>query len=222
MNIGVIRFPGTNNEYETLNALRSFDKVTAHLIESYEPKMVKKMDGIYVPGGFSYADCLRAGAIAGKSEIMVEIKEFAKDNKPVFGACNGMQILLEAKLLEGTLLPNKSTRFICKHQYIKIPDNSSYLSDLSGDILNIPIAHFEGNFWTEGIDPPVIAYYSSQTGEMDETSNPNGSKNHIAGISNKKGNIVAMMPHPERAAFPFSQSQDGRKIISKFLEATKC
>lgn len=223
MKVGVVRFPGTNNEHETIRALKSFDSVDPILIDVWNDNLIKETDGIYLPGGFSYGDYLRAGAIASTTPLMSKVMSKIKEGVPVLSICNGFQIVAEAGLVDGVLLPNQSTRFICKFVHIKIPDNESFLSDLAGSILKLPIAHFEGNLWYPADDRPdeqAVAFYSGSQGEVTPEYNPNGSLNNIAGLSN--GAVVGMMPHPERAVFDYHGSVDGRKIIGKFLEAIKC
>lgn len=218
MKIGVTRFPGTNNEYESIRVLESFG-VTAEIINSFEAEKISDMDGIWIAGGFSYADVLRAGAIASTSDLLKEIK---KSSKPILGVCNGFQILTEANLLPGSLIPNNSTKFICDWIHIKIPENNSYLSELAGLILRLPIAHFEGNLFARNLDevqPYQIALYSNYKGLIHSSFNPNGSIGNIAGLG--KDNIVALMPHPERASYKHQGSTDGRKIIEAFLMEAK-
>ncbi|RMG30993.1 MAG: phosphoribosylformylglycinamidine synthase I, partial [Methanobacteriota archaeon] len=147
MKIGVVRFPGTNNEHETIRALKSFDHVAPYLIDVWNEDQVEEMDGIYLPGGFSYGDYLRAGAIASTTSLMEKVSTKIKDGTPVLSICNGFQIVSERGLVDGVLLPNQSTRFICKFIHVKIPVNQSYLEELAGKVLKLPIAHFEGNLW---------------------------------------------------------------------------
>ena len=223
MKIGVIRFPGTNNEYETLKAIKSFG-IGVTLIEHYQADKIAKVDGIWIAGGFSYGDVLRAGAIASSSEIASMIY---KSGKPTLGACNGFQILTEGKLLKGALLPNTSTRFICDWIHIKIPEQmgaSSFVEEVKGEVLRLPIAHFEGNIFSEdpeNLNKNAVAHYSDNVGNIDISSNPNGSVLNIAGMSSDNGTIMGLMPHPERASFKHQGSIDGRKIIQGFVDAVK-
>ncbi len=225
MKIGVVRFPGTNNEHETIRALQSFDNVTPLLIDMWNENLIEEMDGVYLPGGFSYGDYLRAGAIASTTTLMEKVSLRIQEGAPVLSVCNGFQIVSERRLVDGILLPNKSTRFVCKFIHVTVPENHSYLSDLAGEVLKLPIAHFEGNLWypsEEKLRERAIAYYSDATGKVTPESNPNGSLKNIAGLTNADGSLVGMMPHPERAVFPYHGSTDGRLIIEKFLEAVKC
>ncbi len=225
MKIGVIRFPGTNNEHETMRALDSFEGVQPTLIEHYQPERLDDVDGLYIPGGFSYGDVLRAGAIAKTTPIMKEIIKAVSGGMPAIGICNGFQILTEAGLVKGVLMPNRSTRFVCKFVNIKISENETYLNNLAGRVMRLPIAHFEGNLWypqPESLKRNAIAQYSSNTGEIVPEANPNGSVENIAGLANEKGTAIGMMPHPERAVFKYQGSTDGRAIIGAFLEEVKC
>jgi phosphoribosylformylglycinamidine synthase len=220
--IAVTRFPGTNNEHETMRALESFEGVDAKIIDHYDYDKLDNVDGVYLAGGFSYGDVLRAGAIASNTPMIEKIKELQRRQVPLLGICNGFQILTEAGLLDGALLPNLTTRFICKFIHVTVPENTSFLSEMEGQSLRLPIAHFEGNYWSnkDGEYNP-IANYTDHRGSIDGSLNPNGSINNIAGVHNGK-NIVGMMPHPERAVFSHQGSTDGRKIITSFLEAARC
>ena len=213
--VGVVRFPGTNNEWESVRALRSLG-IESRIVE--HTQNVNDLDGIWLAGGFSYGDVLRAGAVAGASDIMRQIRT---SGVPVFGACNGFQIMTEANLLEGALLPNTSTRFVCKWVYLTIAENDSYLSELAGETLKIPIAHFEGNFWAQNQPQKVVARYSNGRGEIEAEANPNGSMDNIAGMYSDDGRIVGMMPHPERSCFDYQGSKDGKKIIEAFVKEVK-
>lgn len=216
MKIGVIRFPGTNNEFETIRALDSF-YVDTTLIESSEIEKIDDLDGIWLPGGFSYGDVLRAGAIAAKSEIMDRV---SASGVPIFGPCNGFQILTEANLLPGALLPNKSTRFICKWVFIQTPE----LIDHDKPVLKLPIAHFEGNLYHESpeiIKKNIYTRYVTSDGVTNSQANPNGSLLNIAGLISDNGRIIGLMPHPERASFKHQGSTDGRVIIDHFIEEVK-
>ncbi|MHA2252901.1 MAG: phosphoribosylformylglycinamidine synthase I [Candidatus Kariarchaeaceae archaeon] len=220
MQIGVTCFPGTNNEHETKRAIEDFG-AKADIINHYDSEKLSDYDGIWLAGGFSYGDIIRAGAIASLSDVMDMIKSL---DRPVIGTCNGFQILTEAKILPGALIPNRSTRFICRWISLKIPENNSYLCDLAGNILQLPIAHFEGNYWNKKPDElskQIIAYYTTTYGEVSFEINPNGSVSNIAGLASLDGKIVGMMPHPERACFKYQGSTDGRRIINAFLQEVK-
>ena len=217
MKVAVIRFPGTNNEYETIRALRSFD-VNCSIVDHKNVSEIGNYDGYWLAGGFSYADVLRAGAIAAKSQI---IEEISASEKPTLGICNGFQILTEAKLLPGALLSNSSTRFICKWVHLKITDNTVF-TEYYDRILKIPIAHFDGNLYVDTTqETQDFVKYCSPTGDINQQANPNGSQDNIAGLLTGKGQFIGMMPHPERASFTHQGSTDGRVIIQTFLNEVK-
>ncbi len=219
MEIGVFRFPGTNNEHETLRALNNFEGVSANLIEYKDLQRINDQDAFVIPGGFSFGDILRAGAIAKTTETVQLLRDETLSGKLVFGICNGFQILTEAGLLPGALLPNRHTRFVSKFINIKISDDKLF-GDLFNQVMRIPIAHFEGNYWNTTRPDGVLARYSDIDGRDTEDSNPNGSLDNIAGMV--KNSVAGMMPHPERAFFKHQGSTDGRKILKVFVEAIKC
>jgi phosphoribosylformylglycinamidine synthase len=187
---------------------------------------LKNVDAVIIPGGFSYGDYLRCGAIARFSPIMNEVRKFAANGGKVLGICNGFQILQEAHLLPGAMLQNRDLRFICKNVQLKVEStHNPFTAALShGDILNVPVAHGEGNFFidNDGLkalqDNQQIAFtYSNEMGEVNEQTNINGSVANIAGITNGAGNVLGMMPHPERAMEANLGSEDGIKIFRSLL-----
>ena len=224
MRSSVIVFPGSNCDRDIAVALKKMQ---------FENKMVwhketnlPKSDLIVVPGGFSYGDYLRSGAIAGKSLIIDEVIKAANSGCLVLGICNGFQILTETGLLKGTLLRNKNLRFINKDVYIKVINNKTKFSNKykSEQVLKINIAHNEGNYFTDQkhLDElkkeNLIAFkYCDASGKINETSNPNGSMENIAGIFNKRKNILGMMPHPERMIDDIISNKDGVNIFSSLL-----
>ena len=222
MKIGVIRFPGTNNELETIRTLNLIKNLEGILVTHSNPQLLEKCNGAIIAGGFSYGDYLRTGAIAANSEVMDIIKDMNNDGKPILGICNGFQILTEAKILDGLLLRNERTRFISKWvQLIVSSENSFFTKKISNKILKLPIAHNEGNYYHPDIDKMksegrIILQYTDQKGNITKESNPNGSMENIAGISNKAGNVLGMMPHPERASVSFLGSKDGLEILKHF------
>ncbi|WP_456423397.1 phosphoribosylformylglycinamidine synthase I [Thermococcus sp.] len=214
----VIVFPGTNCDFETERAIR---KAGGKAERVWYKANLKDFDGVVLPGGFSYADYLRAGAIAARQEIMEEVKEFAKDGKPVLGICNGFQILTEAGLLPGALRPNKNPRFICRWVHLRVEDTQTPFTSLygPGEVIRMPIAHAEGNYY---IDDPsrvrIIFRYSDEKGNVTEEANPNGSLANIAAIASERGNVLGTMPHPERASDLFLGSEDGLKLFRSMVE----
>ncbi len=207
MKFGVVTFPGSNCDHDAIYASGSMLGADVVNLWHKDTSIPNGIDCIILPGGFSYGDYLRCGAIARFSPIMKEVVDFANKGGYVMGICNGFQVLTEAGLLPGALLRNESLHFICKDVFLKTINNSSaFTNKLALDqVIRIPIAHGEGNYFA---DPDtikelednnrVIFRYSSPDGIVDQEFNPNGSINNIAGIINDKGNVLGMMPHPER------------------------
>lgn len=212
MSIAVIKYPGTQCDQESLRACKEFDPDTELV---YHEDLQAAYDAYFVPGGWSYGDHLRSGIIAANTESMLILKHEAERGKKILGICNGFQILCEAGLLPGALLRNEQLRFNCKWVQIEINKNISYLSDLEKRKLKIPIAHGEGRFIHEN---PKELFEKKQV-VATYVENPNGSFENIAGVCNEKGNVVGMMPHPERAVKLILSSIDGLEIIKRF--ATK-
>jgi phosphoribosylformylglycinamidine synthase len=223
---GVIVFPGSNCDYDSYYALKDILGVNTEFIWHKETSL-KGYDFIFLPGGFSYGDYLRSGAIARFSPVMQELIKRAGEGVPVLGVCNGFQVLTESHLLPGALMKNKNLRFICRHVNIRVEENrSEYLNGLTtGKILNIPIAHGEGCFYIDddGLkelydNGQILFKYVDDNGEPTEKANPNGSVDNIAGVCNKKGNVIGMMPHPERAIESLLGSDDGREILKSIVD----
>jgi phosphoribosylformylglycinamidine synthase subunit PurQ / glutaminase len=224
MNSSVIVFPGSNCDRDIAVALEKLqfkNKMVWH-----KEKVLPKSDLIVIPGGFSYGDYLRSGAIAGKSNILNEVIKSANEGCFVLGICNGFQILTETGLLQGSLLRNKHLKFIGKDIYIKVIDvNNKFCSKYKkNQILNLNIAHNEGNYFThsehlkELIDKNLIAFkYCDIDGNINQETNPNGSIENIAGIFNEKKNILGMMPHPERMVDKIISNEDGINLFTSFL-----
>lgn len=222
---GIIVFPGSNCDHDAYHALKHIIGADVRFLW-HKDHDLQGADAIIVPGGFSYGDYLRCGAIARFSPIMNEVVKFAQQGGPVLGICNGFQILLEAHLLPGAMQHNRDLRFICKNVHLKVESTRSmYTSSLSkGDLLNVPVAHGEGNYVIEqdGLkalqDNEQIAFtYSNALGEVNEATNINGSIANIAGITNLSGNVLGMMPHPERAVEAYLGSTDGIKLFDSML-----
>ena len=226
INFGVIQFPGSNCEQDCFYVVKHILKQNCSYIW-HDSKSLKNLDCIIVPGGFSYGDYLRTGAIAAQSNISSKIKDFAHSGGVVIGICNGFQILTELKLLPGVLLRNKSLNFICKDVNLKVTNsNSIFTSEYShNEILKIPIAHAEGNFFLNKSEVSevkkfnqIIFQYVNSKGLCDIDSNPNGSIMNIAGIRNKKGNVLGLMPHPERVSENLLGGLDGKKIFQSIIK----
>jgi len=221
----VIVFPGSNCDYDMFYAL----KLMGHEVEFvwHKNSNLDHFDLVVLPGGFSYGDYLRAGAIARFSSIMSEVIHQARKGKLVLGVCNGFQILTEAGLLPGALLRNQNLRFVCKYVYVRTENNRTcYTRRIPPDkLLKIPIAHGEGNYFidTGGLkrlqdNEQIVFRYATASGEVAPEANPNGSVENIAGIINKQGNVLGMMPHPERAVETILGSTDGRLIFQSLIE----
>ena len=225
LRIGVVVFPGSNCDYD---AYYSFKKILG--IESaflwHKETDLKNSDIIILPGGFSYGDYLRTGAIARFSPIMDKVIDFAQKGGIVIGICNGFQILLEAGLLPGIMLKNKSLQFVSKDIYLTVCNKNTIFTKNIGSekVIKIPVAHGEGNYFVDekSLDSliqnnQIVFRYSSSTGEVTELSNPNGSLENIAGIVNKNGNVLGMMPHPERRCDPVLGQTDGALIFKSLI-----
>ena len=227
MKSSVIIFPGSNCDRDMDVALKKFGFVNQMIWHNDEK--IPKCDLIVLPGGFSYGDYLRCGSIAGKSKIIKSVIEFAKKGGLVLGICNGFQILTETGLLPGVLQQNKNIEFICKNVFVKINDkNNKYFKNIDKDILELHIAHNEGNYFCSKDelmmlnDNNLIAVsYCNNKGEINERTNPNGAIKNIAGIFNKEKNILGMMPHPERMIDKYLSGEDGSIFFKNLLNNLK-
>ena len=226
MTFGIVVFPGSNCDEDAVYALKTILKQKVIKLWHKDTNL-KGVDFIIIPGGFSYGDYLRSGAIARFSPIMEKIIEFSNNGGYVLGICNGFQILCEANLLPGTLIRNKNHNFICKNIFLKPQYNNTIMTEnlSSKDVLKIPIAHAEGCYYADGkkiqtiIDNKQIIFkYCDHGGEINKSSNPNGSLKNIAGICNMKRNVFGMMPHPERACSEDLYNTDGLKILKNIIE----
>jgi phosphoribosylformylglycinamidine synthase len=222
-NVIILQFLGTNCEYDTEYAFKKLGFNT-QILWHEEEKIPENTDLVVIPGGFSYGDYLRSGAIARFSKVMNGVKEYADNGGYVLGICNGFQILLESHLLPGAMKKNDNLHFVSKHHYVKVNDNNNqFLKHLKVDeTLNLPIAHAEGNYFIDeaGLEElkannQIILTYSDKDGNP---QNPNGSVENIAGITNKNRNIFGLMPHPERAVDEILGSEDGLPMLSGFLK----
>ena len=226
LKVGIITFPGSNCDRDCQYVVR---KVLGHQAELiwHQETALPNIDLAILPGGFSYGDYLRTGAIARFSPIMETIEQFAHDGGFVLGICNGFQILLEMGLLPGAMLRNTHLHFICDDVYVKVENaETAFTNQCSADqVLSIPIAHAEGNYYA---DPATLAdlqtngqivfRYCDKNGNVTDTANPNGSIDNIAGIQNKSGNVLGMMPHPERCGEVVFGNTDGMKIFSSLFK----
>ncbi|EMF0169737.1 phosphoribosylformylglycinamidine synthase subunit PurQ [Enterococcus hirae] len=216
MKFAVIVFPGSNCDADMLWAIRDIMGVEAEYVR-YDETSLQGYDGVLLPGGFSYGDYLRCGAIARFSAIMNEVVRFAEEGKPVFGTCNGFQILTEAGLLPGVLRKNDSLRFICKTVPLKVNNQTAFTSEYETDeIIQLPVAHGEGNYFCDDQTLQELKANNQIVFTYDE--NINGSVANIAGITNKAGNVLGMMPHPERAMEALLGSEDGKRFFASMLK----
>ena len=225
MKIGIVVFPGTWSESDTFYATKDILGFKTEYIWHKDQKL-SNIDLVILPGGFSYGDYLRTGAIASFSPIIEQVIDFANKGGPVIGICNGFQILCESKLLPGILIKNKDLSFICEWSNLKVNNDSIFTSEFKNDeLIKIPISHGEGNYQAETNiinkledENRIIFRYSSSDGDLNEDSNPNGSINNIAGITNKKGNVLGMMPHPEKACEKLIGGDDGLGIFKSVIK----
>jgi phosphoribosylformylglycinamidine synthase subunit PurQ / glutaminase len=224
---GVVVFPGSNGDHDALTSVEL--GLQAEVVPIWhKDTSIDNCDALLIPGGFTYGDYLRAGAIARFSPIMAAVEEFAKQGGPILGICNGFQILTEAGLLPGALLPNSELTFRCDWIHVRVETERTPFTAMldPGTVLRLPIAHGQGRYVVtpqqleelEANDQIVFRYTDSQGQEHDDY-NPNGSTAHIAGVRNLRGNVVGLMPHPERAYDSLIGGDDGLKILSSVVQA---
>ncbi len=228
MKFGVVVFPGSNCDYDAYDVLKDVLRQPTVLLW-HKDHDLKKVDCVVLPGGFSYGDYLRSGAIARFSPLMREVVEFAGRGGLVLGICNGFQVLLELGLLPGAMLRNKNLKFLCQPVHVRVENAATPFTRAAaeGRVLRIPIAHFDGNYYA----PPetlekierngqVVLRYTEPDGRPTEEANVNGSLHAIAGIINTGGNVLGMMPHPERASEALLGSLDGRVIFESIIKGS--
>ena len=227
MKAGVIVFPGSNREMDMVDALTQSMGTAPELIWHRDTEL-PDLDLIVLPGGFSYGDYLRSGAMAARSPVMKEVIHKANDGVAVLGVCNGFQMLTEAGLLPGALMRNRSLKFICRDVYLKVDGENRTFSGKynNGQVIRIPVAHHDGNYFAddETLDrlegEGHVAYrYCDADGETSDRINPNGSARHIAGVYNQRGNVLGMMPHPEDHVEALQGCTDGRGLFDGLVEA---
>ena len=223
MKSSVIIFPGSNCDRDMHVALTKFG--FKNTMVWHNDQLIPKSDLIVLPGGFSYGDYLRCGSIASKSKIIKSVIDFANSGGLVLGICNGFQILTETGLLTGILQQNKYLNFICKNVFVKIKDkNNKYFKNIKKDILELHIAHNEGNYFCSENEikslednNQIAVTYCSQSGDENDENNPNGAIKNIAGIFNQKKNVLGMMPHPERMIDKYLSGEDGSLFVENLL-----
>lgn len=225
MKFGIIQFPGSNCDHDAFYATKYNLGAESEYIWHKETALPNNLDCIILPGGFSYGDYLRTGSIASISPVVRAVKEFADKGGYVIGICNGFQILTEAGILPGVLLRNTSLKFICKDIYLKVENKTTaFTNKIDKDVLRIPIAHNEGNYFAQkdtikALEDTgrIVFRYSSPEGVVSADFNPNGAINNIAGIVNEKGNVLGMMPHPERYSDEMLGCNDGLMVFKSLL-----
>ena len=227
MKFGVVVFPGSNCDHDAFYAIGNILHKPVEFIW-HQSQDLANCDAVILPGGFSYGDYLRTGAIARFSPVMKSVEKFVKSGGMVLGICNGFQTLCEAGLLPGAMMRNSGLRFICRHVHIRVEQTDTPFTNAvrKGQILKIPIAHSDGN-WT--VDEPTLAEleknrqvifrYTTPDGSNDDAGNPNGAMHNIAGVTNRERNVAGLMPHPERAAELALGSADGLVIFRSMVEA---
>lgn len=226
MKTGIILFPGSNCDHDAFYAVNEIFSQPAEMLWHKDRRDLKEFDLIIIPGGFSYGDYLRTGAIARFAPVMQDVMDFASYGGAVIGICNGFQILTECGLLPGALMRNRDLKFICKNVHLRVENNGTMFT---GDyhpheVIRIPVAHGDGNYYT---DPDtlreledrnrVVFRYCAEDGAVSEAANPNGSLNNIAGIISARGNVLGMMPHPERCADAVLGNTDGARLFSSLI-----
>jgi len=227
LKVAVIVFPGSNCDHDAYYSFKKILKVDTDFVWHKESN-IDSYDLVVLPGGFSYGDYLRCGAIARFSPVMKSVVEHAKKGKLIIGICNGFQILTESGLLPGVLMKNSNRKFVCKDVLLRVENsNTAFTNNCRiGELINIPIAHGEGNYFCNPTEleklktnNQVLFRYVDEFGTSDTNSNPNGSIENIAGIINKYGTVLGMMPHPERNADPLIGNSDGLKILKSIINS---
>ena len=227
MNFAVLQFPGSNCDQDVVHVLREVLGHSARLVW-HKDTTLGDADAVIIPGGFSYGDYLRTGAIARFSPVMQQVQVFAAKGGPVLGICNGFQILCEAGLLPGALIRNRSLQFRCEHVYLKtLTQDSPFTNQVPpGKLLCLPVAHGEGCYFADDdtlarleANNQILWQYVNAAGEPTEIANPNGSVQNIAGICNEMRNVAGLMPHPERASEPILGCADGRLVFESLVQS---
>jgi phosphoribosylformylglycinamidine synthase len=223
---GVVVFPGSNCDHDAYYSVKKVLNYDAEFLW-HKTTDLKNSDVIILPGGFSYGDYLRTGSIARFSPIMEKVINFAEKGGKVIGICNGFQVLLEAGLLPGVMLKNESLKFVCKDVYIKVENKETiFTKGVEKSVLKVPVAHGDGNYFTDDetlkslvMYNQIVFRYCDSEGMVDKKFNPNGALDNIAGIINRNGNILGMMPHPERCCDPVLRKTDGAYIFNSIAQS---
>lgn len=223
--VAIVTYPGSNGDHDAVHALTRDIGVKAELVD-YRSTDLDGYDAVVIPGGFSYGDYLRCGAIARFAPVMAPVREFAARGGPVLGICNGFQILTEAHLLPGAMLRNASLQFVCEWTHVRVEQpHTSWTQDLtSGAVLRLPIAHGDGAYFADSSTMAaledagqIVFRYCNPDGSDLVGDNPNGSLHNVAGIANEQGNVVGLMPHPERATDAMVGGEDGKQILNNLF-----
>jgi phosphoribosylformylglycinamidine synthase subunit PurQ / glutaminase len=227
MRIGVVTFPGSNSDHDAYHVAKHVCGQDARFVW-HKDSDLSGLDAVILPGGFAYGDYLRTGAIARFSPVMQAVSAFAARGGPVLGICNGFQVLQEAGLLPGAMLRNRTVQFLSQPVHVRVErTDTPFTTGLAvGEVLTMPIAHGEGNFYLPGDEVKrledearIVFRYTTRDGRLEDAANPNGSVNAIAGVCNEKRNVVGLMPHPERASEPELGSADGRRLFESLIRS---
>lgn len=225
MTVAVLNFGGSNCDRDVVKALRRLE-VPADVVWYKDEDRVADADAAVLPGGFSYGDYLRAGAMAARTPVMDRVRELVEEGAPVLGICNGAQILCEADVVQGAYAQNLSAKFQCEPARLRVETTDTpFTRELSeGDVIEVPIAHAEGRYVPDDLDAlldedRVLFRYVDENGDATDEANPNGSVDNIAGVVGESRNVAAMMPHPERASHPLLGSDDGLDVLAGFAAA---
>jgi phosphoribosylformylglycinamidine synthase len=228
MKFAVLQFPGSNCDHDAMHVLGSVLKQKVGLVWHEQAALPSGVDCVVVPGGFSYGDYLRCGAVARFSPVMQAVQAHAQRGGLVFGICNGFQVLTESHLVPGALLRNKDLQFLCQDVYLRVERTDTHFTNraLLGQALRIPIAHGEGNYFCEPDtlkrmedQRQIVFRYCDAHGDLTDEANPNGSLGSIAGVLNERGNVLGMMPHPERVSEEALGGTDGKVLFESALHA---
>ena len=227
MKFGIIVFPGSNCDHDCYHVVKHVMGQDCEYVWHKSTEVIG-FDCLILPGGFSYGDYLRTGAIARFSPVMNEVARFAKKGGLVLGVCNGFQVLCEAGILPGALMRNKNLKFICDHVYVMVENSATPFTSSYGkkEVLRLPIAHADGNFFAAGDtikmledNNQIVLRYCAGNGDVTDDANPNGSVKNVAAITNKRGNVLGMMPHPERASEEELGTSAGKRVFESIIES---
>lgn len=225
MRFGVLVFPGSNCDADCYHTVEGLGQPVRYVW--HKETSLRGIDAVIIPGGFSFGDYLRCGAIAKQSPIMTEVRRFAKAGRPVIGICNGFQILTEAGLLPGALISNANLQFICENVHLRVANTRTQFTATfkNGEVISMPIAHHDGNYTADEDtlkeledEGQIVFQYSDAEGRVTDAANPNGSRRNIAGVVNRGRNVLGMMPHPDRCADAVLGSTTGRRIFESLLQ----